>query len=477
MRALRLLREVGLWAAAAAGVLCIALFVAALLGGFSLVMFKTGSMAPTIPAGSLALVREAPAADIAVGDVVTVDRGEVLPVTHRVIEVVDDSGPVTFRMQGDANAAPDLELYSATTVRTVVWAAPGLAHTVALLSQPWLLLLLSVAAAALVTWAFWPRDGGRSGDGDGNGNDDGAGGSDGTHSGNDDAPRPDDDRQGRPDDAPRRTGSALSVAVLIAAASTALTLSAAPAHAAPSPAPAAAPGSAAPAPPAPADAAPATPASAPVRSVLTGDRITITMLESPTARALTPERAEPVVFGVAPTHADERLRLRTTVTASGPLLAALEATVLRCDRLTSTQRCPPDSEAVVRDVPAEQLPGLALAPVDAGGEVRWLDVAVTLGDGADPDGAAADIGIRVDAEGPRGDGASSGDDPAATEQLSTGSGLAAMRAPGPLAGTGGHLAALVPAVLAVVAGLVASGLARRSRAGTADDRPRADTPR
>ena len=56
-------------------------------------MFKTGSMSPTITAGSVALVREIPASEINVGDVVTVDREDALPVTHRVTSIVYPGPP------------------------------------------------------------------------------------------------------------------------------------------------------------------------------------------------------------------------------------------------------------------------------------------------------------------------------------------------------------------------------------------------
>ena len=66
------------------GAVCIALVIAAALFDVRIILFSTGSMSPTIPAGSAAVVRHIPAADIAVGDVVTVDRPGKLPITHRV---------------------------------------------------------------------------------------------------------------------------------------------------------------------------------------------------------------------------------------------------------------------------------------------------------------------------------------------------------------------------------------------------------
>lgn len=45
-----------LWIAAIGGVICIALVILAYAAGITLIMFKTGSMSPTIPAGSVAVV-------------------------------------------------------------------------------------------------------------------------------------------------------------------------------------------------------------------------------------------------------------------------------------------------------------------------------------------------------------------------------------------------------------------------------------
>lgn len=146
---------------ALAGLVCILLVAASFLFKISIVMFATGSMSPTIPAGSIALVREVPATEIAVGDVVTVDRSESqqLPVTHRVIEIVDASdATVIFRMQGDDNDEPDAEPYAETTVRIVMWSIPGLATIVVQLQNPFVLGGITIGATVLVTWAFWPRE-------------------------------------------------------------------------------------------------------------------------------------------------------------------------------------------------------------------------------------------------------------------------------------------------------------------------------
>lgn len=141
------------------GAVCIIAAIAAFACNISLIMFKTGSMSPTIPTGSLAVVKQIPASDIKVGDVTTVSRGEgQLPVTHRVVSVEPAGGDsYTIAMKGDANASPDSQPYVVTDVRKVLWHAPRLAYLVSKASQPRHMVAITIAAALLVTWAFWPR--------------------------------------------------------------------------------------------------------------------------------------------------------------------------------------------------------------------------------------------------------------------------------------------------------------------------------
>lgn len=147
-----------LWLAAIGGVICIVVVVAAVVFHITLIMFKTGSMAPTIPTGSLAVVHEIPASQIEVGDVVTVDRDGQLPVTHRVTSVAGVGDSRTITLRGDANPADDISPYVVTTVREVWVSVPGWANVVVWFSNPVVLGALTVSATALVTWAFWPRD-------------------------------------------------------------------------------------------------------------------------------------------------------------------------------------------------------------------------------------------------------------------------------------------------------------------------------
>jgi len=144
---------------AVGGVVCIGLVIAAFFFNISLILFKTGSMSPTIPQGSLSVVKRISADEIKVGDVVTVDREEgELPVTHRVIAVHPQRpGEALIEMQGDANPNPDPGPYRVTEVRKVLWSIPGAASTIVWFSDPLILAGLTIGAALLVLWAFWPR--------------------------------------------------------------------------------------------------------------------------------------------------------------------------------------------------------------------------------------------------------------------------------------------------------------------------------
>lgn len=144
--------------AAAGGVVCILAVVASFAFDITLIMFKTGSMAPAIPTGSLAVVREIPASEIQVGDVVTVDRAGLPPITHRVTSIAPAPGDQrTITMRGDANPTDDQAPYVVDHVRIVLASVPGLAYVVVALAHPAVLAVTTLGATALVAWAFWPR--------------------------------------------------------------------------------------------------------------------------------------------------------------------------------------------------------------------------------------------------------------------------------------------------------------------------------
>lgn len=140
------------------GILCIIAVIAAFALNITLIMFKTGSMSPTIPTGSLAIVREIPASEARIGEVLTIDRPGQLPVTHRVVSIADvGGGAYSIEMKGDANDGKDPAPYEVTRVRKVIMSIPGLGYMVAKASDPKVMIGMTLAMTLLVTWSFWPR--------------------------------------------------------------------------------------------------------------------------------------------------------------------------------------------------------------------------------------------------------------------------------------------------------------------------------
>jgi signal peptidase len=84
----------------------------------------TSSMEPTLPPGTLIIVRPVEPADIRIGDVVTyqIRSGEPGVITHRVVEVNSSStGELTFTLKGDNNSDIDNKPVLPGQVQGRVW--------------------------------------------------------------------------------------------------------------------------------------------------------------------------------------------------------------------------------------------------------------------------------------------------------------------------------------------------------------------
>lgn len=97
----------------------------------------TGSMAPALPPGTLAVTRPVDIDDVRVGDVVTYQlrSGEPTVVTHRVVGTRVSSGERLLVTRGDTNDVVDAEPVQQVQLRGRVWyAVPWLGRFSALLS-------------------------------------------------------------------------------------------------------------------------------------------------------------------------------------------------------------------------------------------------------------------------------------------------------------------------------------------------------
>ncbi|MFL2001805.1 MULTISPECIES: signal peptidase I [unclassified Microbacterium] len=142
------------------GILTIVWLVASAALGLSIIVFVTGSMGPSLPTGSAAVVREVAASELAVGDIVTVPRpNSTAPVTHRVVAIDGVPGNAQARslvLRGDANTIDDPDPYIVEDVRRVMVGAPGAGWVVIAAKTPAAMGGITLVVAAAVAWALWP---------------------------------------------------------------------------------------------------------------------------------------------------------------------------------------------------------------------------------------------------------------------------------------------------------------------------------
>jgi signal peptidase len=112
-----------------AGLGAVTLIVPAFAGATPLAVL-TPSMEPTLPVGTLVIVKPTPANEIRLGDVITyqIKPGEPALVTHRVVEVRSIStGEMNFVTRGDNNGANDPTVVTAPQIKGKVWYSVPLA--------------------------------------------------------------------------------------------------------------------------------------------------------------------------------------------------------------------------------------------------------------------------------------------------------------------------------------------------------------
>jgi signal peptidase I len=153
-----LLREALLNLGAGLGVLCVLAAVASI--GFSIrpLIFRSGSMGPEIRTGALGLARTVPAAELSVGDVVSVVNDRGVRVTHRIqtTRYIHPSAALTLR--GDANPTADPDPYVVTEADRLFFSVNYVGYGVGVLSSPWGTFGGGLLAGALLMYAFGRRE-------------------------------------------------------------------------------------------------------------------------------------------------------------------------------------------------------------------------------------------------------------------------------------------------------------------------------
>ncbi|MEA2479977.1 MAG: signal peptidase [Thermoleophilaceae bacterium] len=149
------------WAALAAAFALGALMLLPPLAGYQRYVVTGGSMAGTIPRGSIVYARPVAVDRLRVGDVITYTpppgAGPGGRVTHRIVwRGRGPRGVAAFRTKGDANSAPDpwrFELRGPTQAR-VEGHMPLAGYVLAALALRWVRMLVIGLPAALVAVAM-----------------------------------------------------------------------------------------------------------------------------------------------------------------------------------------------------------------------------------------------------------------------------------------------------------------------------------
>lgn len=130
------------WNAVTTVLVGLMVILAALLWGFRLLGYEvlvvqSGSMEPNYHVGSLVYVKPVDESELETGDVITFELGGGVRGTHRIIEVLDEDGSLSFRTKGDANEAADQNpVLPEAVVGEVKFTIPCLGFLISYIQQP-----------------------------------------------------------------------------------------------------------------------------------------------------------------------------------------------------------------------------------------------------------------------------------------------------------------------------------------------------
>ncbi len=120
-------------------------------GNIKFLTVLSGSMEPAIHTGSVIVVK--PMGNYAVGDVITFGPNTRTkpPTTHRIMEINDNNGQISYVTKGDANNAPDqTAIVKAQVIGKVVFDVPYAGYAITSARKPLGFLLIIVLPALLV---------------------------------------------------------------------------------------------------------------------------------------------------------------------------------------------------------------------------------------------------------------------------------------------------------------------------------------
>ncbi|MCW2752999.1 MAG: signal peptidase [Marmoricola sp.] len=146
-----LTREVLLTFTAVVGGLCVLLTAIGFAFGIHPLLFRSGSMSPTISTGDIAFSHSVAAARVRKGDIVSVIADSGARVTHRVVDSTGSGSHRLLTLKGDANQVIDPKVYDVTSVQRVLFHVPKVGYAVSWLSSaPGVYLVAAYVALMLL---------------------------------------------------------------------------------------------------------------------------------------------------------------------------------------------------------------------------------------------------------------------------------------------------------------------------------------
>lgn len=166
-RAEPVVKEHGLWHYLGLGVgggllalvvaLAMAVIVVPAVVGATPLTVLTSSMEPTLPPGTLVVIKPATVDEIKVGDVLTyqIRSGDPAVVSHRVVSrTVSTNGTTTFMTKGDNNDVADANPVTPSQIKGTVWySIPWLGYLNSAISGESRAWLIPLIAGALFLYA------------------------------------------------------------------------------------------------------------------------------------------------------------------------------------------------------------------------------------------------------------------------------------------------------------------------------------
>lgn len=132
--------------------------------GYKPFIVMSGSMETTINIGDLVIVKKVNSSSIHTGDIIAFKNGNIV-ISHRVKEVINDSGTYKFKTKGDNNNVADDFIVNSDAIEGIfVNKIPGLGSILLFLGKPigllMVILVIIIVSTALyfVKFAYSTKD-------------------------------------------------------------------------------------------------------------------------------------------------------------------------------------------------------------------------------------------------------------------------------------------------------------------------------